>query len=229
MKRLLVALVASVMLAAPLQANASGFSVSIPNATNLDPATTALTINVSGIPEGQGIYFMLCADTVAIPRPTNCSTESQAWLSVAPSSLRMGAVPALPVNEFKIVTKFTTRSGVQVDCTKTACGVLVRRDHFGTADISLDRLIPITFAAPAPVAAPRSLTNAIIGSFGNRVAVRVFGGAGKDVSIRVAGRWITSSLTENNVLKSFRVGAKTVNVEVFLDGERVSQKRVILN
>lgn len=223
MKRLMVALATTAMLAAPLQANAATFEASIAQATNLDPATTALTINVSGIPDGQGIYFMLCEGTVTVPRPTNCSTENQAWLSTAPASLRMGAIPALPVNEFKIVSKFTTRSGAQVDCTTTSCGVLVRRDHFGTTDLSLDRFIPITFAAPRPAA------NAIIGSFGNRVAVRVFGGAGKDVSIRIAGRWIKAPLTENNVLKSFRVGAKSVNVEVFLDGQRLSQQRVALN
>lgn len=223
MKRLLVVCATTAMLAAPLQANASTFEVSIPQAKNLDLASTELTINVSGIPDGQGIYFMLCEGTTATPRPTNCSTEYQSWLSTAPASLRMGAVPALPVSEFKIGAKFTTRSGAQVDCTNGGCGVLVRRDHFGTTDLSLDRFIPITFAAPRPTA------NAIIGSFGNRVAVRVFGGAGKNVSIRIAGRWVKAPLTENNVLKSFRVGAKSVSVEVFLDGQRLSKQRVTLN
>jgi hypothetical protein len=223
MKKLLVTLATAALLASPIQANASSFEVSIPQATNLDPATNTLSINVSGIPEGQGIYFMLCEGNSATPRPANCSAEHQAWLSIAPASLRMGAVRALPVNEFKIVSKFATRAGTEVDCTKASCGVLIRRDHFGTTDLSLDRFIPITFAAPKPAA------NAIIGSFGNRVAVRVFGGEGKNVSIRVAGRWIKAPLTSNNVLKSFRVGAKSVNVEVFLDGQRLGQQRVVLN
>lgn len=223
MKRLLVALATTALLASPLQAIASSFEVSIPRATNLDPANPSVTINVSGIPEGQGIYFMLCEGTTATPRPANCSAEHQSWLTVAPASLRMGAIPALPVNEFKIASKFATRTGAQVDCTTGNCGVLIRRDHFGTTDLSLDRFIPITFAVAKPAA------NAIIGSFGNRVAVRVFGGEGKNVSIRVAGRWVKAPLTTNNVLKSFRVGAKSVNVEVFLDGVRLSQQRVTLN
>lgn len=223
MRKLLVALATTAMLAAPLQANAASFEASIPKATNLDLTNTAVSINVSGIPAGQGIYFMLCEGSVAIPRPTNCSTEHQSWLSIVPATFRMGAIPALPVNEFKIASSFTTRSGAMVDCTKTSCGVLIRRDHFGTADLSLDRFFPVTFAPP------RTTATATIGTFGNRVTVRVLGGEGKPLSVRIGGRWITTTLADNNVVKTFRAGRSSVNVEVFVERQRVSQQQVTFN
>ena len=221
MKKVISLLATASLLSFPVVAQAATFEVTVPN-TKLELTTSSLTINVSGVPEGQGIYFMLCEGSSATPRPTNCSTDNQAWLSTAPSALRMGAVPVLAVNDFKVATKFATRSGAQVDCTVSACGVFVRRDHFGTADQTLDKFFPITFSAPKPQ------VSALIGSFDNRVAVRVFGAESQQLSVKISGRWFKSMISANNSLRSFRVGAKAVNVEVFVGGERISERRVVL-
>lgn len=220
MKKLLVALSTIALAITPLQAQASDFSAAVAQSKDLPLEVASISVAVSGTPEGQGIYLMLCEGTVASPRPANCSSDLQAWLTTAASSLRMGASPLLPVNEFKIASKFTTRAGTTVDCTSVACSIFVRRDHFGSADFSLDRVIPITFAAP------KAKVAAAIGSFKNRVSVRVWGGKGQDLAVRIGGRWVKSNLSSNNALSSFRFGGKNVKVEVFVGGVKLSESNV---
>ena len=206
MKKLLVSLSTIGLLATGVSAQANEFSVSIVQTTNLAKETT-LSVAVANAPAEQGFYLMLCEGTAASPRPANCSTTHQAWLTTAASSLRMGATPALPVNEFKIASEFETRTGTKVNCEQVKCGVFVRRDHFAGTDTTLDRFIPITFAAP--VTAPR--VAALVGSFNNRVAVRVWGAEGSELAIKIGGRWIKSNVESNNQLLSFRAGGN-VNI-----------------
>lgn len=222
MKKLLVAIAAIALSAATLPASANGYDVSISKADGLAIPEASVTVSVAGIPQEQGIYLMLCEGTSANPRPVNCSAAHQAWLSTAASALRMGAAAALPINEFKIASSFSTRAGVAVDCTTAKCGVFVRRDHFGSADVSLDRFIPVSFATPKPK------VSALVGGFENRVAIRVFGAAGEVVKVKLGGRWIGTALTQNNQLISFRTGAKSVPVQVYLNGVKLSEGTVKL-
>lgn len=218
-----LALVTAVGTAFP--ANAADYTVSVSGATNLNPAEATVTVNVANVPEGQGIYFMLCEGTTADPRPTNCSTEHQAWVTGAASALRMGASRLLPVNEFKVAANFVTRTGERVNCATTQCGVFVRRDHFGTADVSLDRFFPITFSAAAAAPAASQAT-ARIGTFNGRVAVRVTGAAGKTVAVKIGGRWVTREITSNSQVVSWRAGKGNVNVRVFVDRQPVTSGAV---
>jgi hypothetical protein len=222
MKKLLLTLAVGSLIATPVVAVASDFNVALDKTQNLALEST-LNVTVAGIPQDQGIYLMLCEGSSPTPRPANCSGTHQAWLTTAASSLRMGATAALPVNEFKIASEFETRSGTKVNCLTSKCGVFVRRDHFAGADLTLDRFIPISFAAPRPNSA------AIIGSFKNRVAVRVWGGNGQELKLKIGGRWVKTELTQNNALASFRVGQKTVLVEVYLGGIKLAEKEVTLN
>jgi hypothetical protein len=223
-KKLMVAAVAlATAIGSALPASAADFSVSLNGASNFDPAGATVSINVANVPEGQGIYFMLCEGTTGTPRPANCSTEHQAWLTTAASSLRMGATMLLPVNEFKVAANFAARDGSRINCLTGNCGVFVRRDHFGTADISLDRFFPITFSA-APAAVAQS--SAKIGTFNGRVAVRVTGAAGKNVAVQIGGRWVTRAITSDSQLVSWRAGNGNVNVRVFIDRQEVSSARL---
>lgn len=222
MKKMLVALATLTLIGTSVPALADGLTVSVEKATGLSSPETTLKVSVSGIPQDQGIYLMLCEGESANPRPANCSATHQAWLTMAASSLRMGAAAALPVNDFKIASSFSTRAGVAVDCTTSKCGVFVRRDHFGSADTTLDRFIPISFPAPKPA------VSALIGNFENRVAVRFYGAAGQTATIKVGGRWVKVALTENNQLIALKTAGKSVPVQVFVDRVKVAQKNVKL-
>jgi len=205
-----------------LPAQANTFSVSVTNPNGLTIPESTVSVAVSGIPQDQGVYLMLCEGESASPRPTNCSSTHQAWLTTAASSIRMGATMVQPVNEFKIASTFKTRAGTEVDCTATKCGVFVRRDHFGVADTTLDKFFAISFGTPKPK------VGATIGGFSNRVAVRVFGAAGKSVSVKIGGRWMKQAVDSNNELVRFRVGASSVPVKVYLDGAKLAERTVNL-
>ncbi len=222
MKKMLVAMATLTLIGTSVPALADGLTVSVDKAAGLSTPEATLKVSVSGIPQDQGIYLMLCEGEAAAPRPTNCSAAHQAWLTTAASSIRMGATAALPINDFKIASSFSTRAGVAVDCTTSKCGVFVRRDHFGSADVTLDRFIPISFAAPRPE------VSALIGTFEKRIAVRIYGAAGQTATIKVGGRWVKVTLTENNQLIALKTAGKSVPVQVFVDRVKVAQKNVKL-
>jgi hypothetical protein len=74
------------------------------------------------------------------------------WASLSADQQAFGAVNA--ANELTLPVKASFVSGATaIDCAKTSCVVFVRRDHLGGVDLTLDRVIPLTFTA-APAVAP---------------------------------------------------------------------------
>ena len=125
-------------------------TVDVSKKTDLSTDGESVSISVSGIPTGQGIYVYQCATNVADPRPASdvCRTgmSESLWLSTSPGQIVRGAGDANLAQTFNLLRTFTI-SSVAYDCRVTSCGVFVRRDHLGSADFSLDTLVPITFQA----------------------------------------------------------------------------------
>jgi hypothetical protein len=152
------ALVASGAISSPANAE-SQLVVTVSKTANLALAGETVTVSVTGIPSGnqpqlsQGVYVYQCASAVAFPRPdsTRCRsgmTESL-WLRTAGD---MGARVASEQNPLQLLKEFTIGANT-FDCSITTCGIFVRRDHMGgSADLSLDTIIPISFVTPAPKA-----------------------------------------------------------------------------
>jgi hypothetical protein len=145
------ALVASGAISSPANAE-SPLVVTVSKTTNLALAGETVTVSVAGIPSGtppQGVYVYQCASAVVFPRPdsTRCRsgmTESL-WLTTAGG---MGARIASEQNPLQLLKEFTIGANT-FDCSITTCGIFVRRDHMGgSADLSLDTIIPISFVTP---------------------------------------------------------------------------------
>ena len=142
-----LAAVAVISLAAPAQANTT-FDATLSRSTNLAAGGDTIAVTVTNLPNGSGLYVRQCvAATTAGARAGNCNGQG-IWVTTTvpagtPGTVAPGGIISLPV-----VASYVTSTGT-VDCTKTQCGVFVRRDHFGPTDLSLDRFIPITFVGDA--------------------------------------------------------------------------------
>jgi len=117
--------------------------------TNLDPAGATINGGFTKFTTKGGMYIQQCIAPVAGARPATCSDELQLWVS---TKGEMGSVSATGPIAFKVSSTISGR-GVNVDCTKTSCGLFFRLDRSATADTSEDLFLPITFRAgeAAPV------------------------------------------------------------------------------
>jgi hypothetical protein len=148
--KLAVALTASLLVAGyALPAQATSFSVSADKTQGLARTGQVVNVTLTGLPENTGVYLRLCAGTleqVTQARPTNCVGMGETvWVSTNPSALGQGAVALSGAIALKVPSTITSGSTI-IDCTQTACGIHVRRDHLGGAtDFSLDRFIAVDF------------------------------------------------------------------------------------
>ena len=130
-------------------------NATLSKSTDIAMAGETLSITLSGIPAGQGVYVRLCKNSDPSVRPSLCQGGGMggAWASLDSTSLMQGAVSAAnPVN-LAVSGQFTA-SGTSVDCSIDSCVVFIRRDHLGSGDQSLDTRIPVTFSTTsAPAAA----------------------------------------------------------------------------
>lgn len=145
----------SVVLAAALissgvamPAFADGFSVSLDKTAHLVHSGDRVTVTISGLPEGEGIYVRQCAaPAVEGNRPSTCvGISDTVWTSLDSTSTNQGASPFTGTVELAVKRTFTASNATAVDCELVSCGVLVRRDHLNPTDFSLDTFVPITFA-----------------------------------------------------------------------------------
>ena len=113
--------------------------------TNLDPAGATVNGGFTKFTTKGGMYIQQCIAPVAGARPATCSDDLQLWVS---TKGEMGSVSATGPIAFKVASTITGR-GVNVDCTKTSCGLFFRLDRSATADTSEDLFLPITFRAGA--------------------------------------------------------------------------------
>jgi hypothetical protein len=131
------------------------YSVQVSKTAAISYAGENLKVNVLGLTGTQGVYVRLCKAGATGERPAICDGLG-VWASLSSAQQGFGAVNA--ASELTLAAKSKFGSGVAaVDCTKTSCVVFVRRDHLGGPDLSLDRVIPLTFnAPPAPVISARA-------------------------------------------------------------------------
>jgi hypothetical protein len=137
-------------------------TLSLSQATGLEPGGQTIAVAGSGYDDGKGIYVALCAIPPRNHQPSPCGggvdVEGQAgaaqWISSNPPDYGVGlAQPYGPAGSFS--TRFTVRAQIApgVDCRQVRCAIVTRADHTRTADRSQDIIVPVTFRAdraPAP-------------------------------------------------------------------------------
>lgn len=155
------ALVASGAISSPAAA-ASPLTVTVSKTTNLAYSGESVNISVTGIPAGQGVYVFQCATDVLTPRPwaragdpaNKCGSISDGlWLSSPAVNTPASGVVTTEASALNPMTlkRLLVVDGTTYDCATTACSVFVMRDrrNGGTADTTLDSIVPISFFATA--------------------------------------------------------------------------------
>ena len=149
------------LLSTPAQA-ANGFAATLDKSTALVAAGDTIKVTMANVPAGAGMYVQQCAaSTTAGVRPTNCNGRG-IWVTSTvaagtPGTAAPGSVISLPVS-----ASFTTAAGTSINCMSTQCGVFTRRDHFATADTSLDSFTAIAFIGDS-IARPKDVITAAAG------------------------------------------------------------------
>ena len=105
-----------------------------------------LTVTLTGIPSGNGVYIRQCQQSQTSARPTLCNGMG-VWTSLDPGSQAQTATDATLPQTLPVAGLYTSNS-TTVDCNKVVCGIFIRRDHLGASDLSLDTFIPLTFSTP---------------------------------------------------------------------------------
>ncbi len=143
-------------------AAASPATVTVTPSTGLDRSGQSVSVSLSGVPAGAGVYLQWCPDNPAGTRwpAGTCASAPQVWASSNPAALAQGAT-ALTAEPLSLAVSptITTAAGTS-DCRTSACAVFVRLDHFSPSDTSLDTFVPVTFAAPATASPSPSPTTA---------------------------------------------------------------------
>lgn len=225
------ALTAIVALTAVTPAQAADFSVTADKSKNLVSAGDTVTVTLANLPTGQGVYLRLCAGTlaeVAKARPADCvGMDKTVWASSLAAALRQGATDAAEPKAVSVVAQFTS-AGKTIDCAVVACGIHVRRDHFGGTDFSLDRFIPVTFAAAAPTApvAPTAVASVAAG----KVKIQVAGAKGQKVTFVVGSKKYVRTVNSDayTFTAAAAKGAKTVKVSAVLGSRSIGSAQLNL-
>lgn len=205
----LVALTAAtaVSVGAAIPANAATATVAVTPSGPLARAATTVSVRVSNVPAGQGVYLMYCASPAAGARPTACFGRG-VWASSDPKMTAQGAQPLDGALSLPVAIQFTPQGSAAVDCEKAGCGVFVRRDHMGPTDFSLDAFTPLAFV---PLIEAKISTEVQAG----RVLFTVQGFNGKTVDVEFGGRKLSRAISADSV--KFYVGntkQKSVAVKV---------------
>jgi hypothetical protein len=155
------ALVASGAISSPAAA-ASPLTVTVSKTANLAYSGESVNISIAGIPTGQGVYVFQCATNSVTPRPwaragdpaNKCGPIADGlWLSspaINTPSSGVVTTEASAINPM-FLKRLLIVDGTTYDCATTACSVFVMRDrrNGGTADTTLDTVVPISFFASA--------------------------------------------------------------------------------
>ena len=138
-----LALLSSLVLPAVAQEE---FSLTVAPTVGL-AETDTVSVTLAGTPSGEGLYVRQCIAPVGEERPTVCDgTGSWATLPAGLPGTPDGSLqPSQGTFDFPVAQAFG-----DVDCTVVQCGIFTRRDHNDPGDTSLDRWVPITFAAGVP-------------------------------------------------------------------------------
>lgn len=209
------------LLASVAPAQAADFSVTADKTTGLALTGQVVNVTVSDLPAATGIYIRLCAGTLAEvtkARPTACApTASTVWVSNNPVALAQGGKALTGPVSLPVPATFASGETV-VDCTKVACGIAVRRDHLGSTDFSLDRFIPVTFAAVPVVVVKSGVALA-----SSKVTINVVNQKGKKITFFVGSKKFTRVATSDN----FEFSAPAPKAEWFIASAYVGAKKIV--
>lgn len=124
-------------------AHADGLTASLSKNSNISRDGESITLNIAGVPDGQGVYILQCVTpTIQGDRPTVCVGQSKTvWASVQASP---GATLLTPTMTLNVAREFISGTNT-IDCSVTSCGIFIRRDHRGPTDRSLDIFLPVSF------------------------------------------------------------------------------------
>ena len=228
------ALAAVVALTAATPAQAADFSVTADKTANLKGAGDTVTVTLANLPTGQGVYLRLCAGTlaeVAKARPADCvGMDKTVWASSLAAALRQGATEAAEPKAVAVVAQFSS-AGKTIDCSVVACGIHVRRDHFGGTDFSLDRFIPVTFVAAAPAAPTAPIAPSAVASVaGGKVKIQVANAKGQKVTFLVGSKKYVRTVNSDayTFTATAAKGAKTVKVSAVLGSRSIGSAQLNL-
>lgn len=142
-------------------AHADGFAASLSKESGISRVGEIVTLNISGVPSGQGVYILQCATpTNAAERPTACVGQSKTiWASSATSPGAQQLNPSMNIS----IDREISSAGNTIDCAISSCGVFIRRDHNGPTDKSLDLFLPFSFAPEYGVTVSKSQAIAFSG------------------------------------------------------------------
>lgn len=123
--------------------------------TELDPAGADIHLGLQNFPANHGLYISEGVKPASGAHATSLYDQSTIWVSESPAIANFPAPLSPTKSDVKIhvVSAFTDKAGVAVDCTKSVCGLFFRLDHTAPGDTSEDQFFPISFKAGAPVAA----------------------------------------------------------------------------
>jgi hypothetical protein len=221
----IAALTAVSALTAAVPAQAADFAVTADKTQNLNLAGDTVNVTLANLPTGQGVYLRLCAGTLADvvkARPADCvGMDKTVWASSSPAALAQGATDATKPKSVAVVAQFTS-AGKTIDCAVVSCGIHVRRDHLGGADFSLDRFIPVTFGAPAPVA----VASVVAG----KVQIQVANAKGQTVTFVVAGKKYVRNVNSDNYTFTVAAakGAKSIKAAAVLASRSIGSATLAL-
>jgi hypothetical protein len=156
-------------------------------------------------------------DEASKARPANCTGMADtAWVSSNPVALGQGAKAITGPIALNVPSSFVS-GATTIDCAKVACGIAVRRDHLGgTADFSLDRFIPVSFASSI-----MARTNVALD--GSKVNFTILNQKGKKVTF-VVGYERYTKLAKSN---EFRFSAKAPKTMKFSASAYVGSKKLV--
>ncbi len=149
---------------------AEGLTASLSKSTGLSRAGEEVTLNIAGVPSGQGVYILQCeTPAVAGERPTVCVGQSKTiWASTISTP---GAQPLSPEINLSL-ERHILAGGNTIDCSVSSCGVFIRRDHNGPADKTLDIFLSIAFTPEYSVQVSKTAT---ISYAGENLKVKILG------------------------------------------------------
>lgn len=208
-----------------ISAQAAGLSVSADRTANLLTSGDTVTVTLTNVPADQGLYVRLCQGTLAeasTARPTNCYGQGN-WVSNSATSQGQGAGDATKPVQLAVKAQFVSGATL-IDCTIQACGIHIRRDHIGgSTDYSLDRFIPITFAAHVASQTSATLTH-------GKLSLEIIGQNGKSITIKFDGKTIVKKATSDNYKLNFAIkkSVKTLPVSIKSESKVLFAKNVKL-
>lgn len=208
------------MVAAVAPAQAADFSVTADKSTALVAAGDVVKVSLNNLPAEAGVYVRLCAGSLADvmkARPTSCFGQGS-WVSSSKASIAQHASDAAAGPVALDVKSVFTSGTTTVDCAVQACGIHVRRDHLGPTDFSLDRFIPVTFAA-APVAVVKSG----IALASSKVTITVANLKGKKITFVVGTKKFTRVANSDN----FVFSAPAPKAQWFIASAYLGSKQIV--